>query len=178
MTLLGVAECVHGDHDTGLTRLGGASKVDGAGVGLGLEIVKTSGSVKPGVVIHAGFDVRLGWASPGGHRYLRRRTLGTTAHRSRLVHVDIGLCPRAETDEGSRSSRGRDACSGHREHQVHRGVKVEEKHHGRACVGEESHEEENDAVLEEELPEGRSTRGQDETDDRNDKDDEVDEHGY
>ena len=94
------------------------------------------------------------------------------------MHIDIGLCPGAETDEGPRSCRGGHACSGHREHQVHSRIEVEEKQNGHACVGEESHEEENDAVLEEELPEGRTTRGPDETDDRNNKDDKIDEHGY
>jgi len=94
------------------------------------------------------------------------------------VYIDIGLSPSAETDEGSRSSGGGDACSGHTEDQVYSGVEVEEEHNGRGGVGEESHKEENDAVLEEELPEGRTTRGHEETGRRNNENNKIEEHGY
>ena len=179
---LGVAEGVHGDHDASLARRGGACEVDGARVGLALEVVEVRARVEAGLVIEAGFDVRLGRAHPGGHRYLRVvHALDAPARgigRRGLVHEDIGLRPGAETDEGPRRSGGGDACGGHREYQVHRGVEVEEEHHGRACVGEEGHEEEHDAVLEEELPEGRTARGHNEANGRKNKDDKIDEHGY
>jgi len=76
--LLGVAECVHGDHDASLTRQGRASKVDSPGTGLSLKIVEPRSRVGTGLVFEAGFDVRLGRASPGSHRYLRvSRALGS-----------------------------------------------------------------------------------------------------
>jgi hypothetical protein len=180
--LLGVAEGVHGDHDTGLTRLGRASKVDSTGAGLGLEIVKAGSRVVPGIVVEASFDVRLVRPSPRGHRYLRNRhALGTPTcaiDHSGLMHIDISLCPSAETDEGSRSSGGGDACSGYTEDQVHSRVEVEKKHNGRGRVGDESHKEENGAVLEEELPEGRTTRSSKETNGRKNENSKIDEHGY
>ena len=146
-----MTECVHGDHDAVLTR---PSKVDSPGVWLSLEIIKTRSSL-----VDAGFNVRLGRASPYGHRYLRgRRALdGIGTHTSsidqnRLVQIDIGWRPSTETDEGPRSGGSGDACSGYAEDQVHGRVEVEQEHHGRCCIGPESHEEEDDAVLEEEFP--------------------------
>ena len=68
------------------------------------------------------------------------------------MQIDIGWRPSTETDEGSRSGGSGDACSGHAEDQVHGRVEVEQEHHGRCCIGPESHEEEDDAVLEEEFP--------------------------
>ena len=176
-----MAEGVHGDHDAGL--LGGAYKVDSAGVGLALEVVEVRAGVEASLVAVAGFEVRrLGRARPGGHRYLRvmhalHPAAGAIARR-RLVHEDIGLRPGAEPDEGSRGSGGGDARGGHGEYQVHSGVEVEEEHNGRARVGEESDEEENDAVLEKKLPEGRTTRSHKEASGRKNKDDKIDEHGY
>ena len=99
---LGVAECVHGDHDAGLTSLSRAGKVDSTCVGLGLEIVQARVETS----VNASFDVRLGRASPDGHCYLcvRRALVGGTRvsiYQSRLVHIDIGRRPSAQTDEGA-----------------------------------------------------------------------------
>ena len=179
---LDVAEGVHGDHDAGLARLGGACKVDGARVGLARKVVEVRARIEARLVLVPGLEVRLGRARPRGDRHLRVvRALHAAARgvcARRAVHEDVGLRPGAEADEGARRGRGGDARGGHGEYQVHRGVEVEEEHHGRARVGEEGDEEENDAVLEKELPEGRTTRGHEETNGRNNKDDKIDEHGY
>lgn len=60
--------------------------------------------------------------------------------------------PVAETDVGSCSSTGSEACSGDTEHEIHSWVKVEEQDGGGEGVADESGQEEDDSILEEELP--------------------------
>lgn len=119
---------------------------------------------------HVGGDVPVGHTSLAGGDTISTRVGG-------VVDVDFLVRPVAEADVGSRGSTCSEACSRDTEHEVHNRVKVEQEDGGCESIADKGGDEEDDSVLEEEFPERRATRSQEETDGGDDQDGQIDKHG-